>query len=64
MSGGCLTTFVWHCKAKVLVAGLSVRMLWIDNFEVYLGLWYTKWHCDTSILLFTAFPCHCLSNNS
>jgi hypothetical protein len=49
---------------RKVVAGLLARGPWIDNIEVYLGLWCTKWHWDTSFLLFTDFPYHCLSSNA
>ena len=45
-------------------AGLSARRLWIDNSDVYFGLWCRLWHWDTSFWLFTVFPYHCLSTNA
>jgi len=51
-------------RLKTLVAGLSARSLWIANIDVYFGHCRTIWHCDTSFLLFTVFPYHCLFTNA
>ena len=51
-------------RLSCLVAALSARMFEIDNIEVYLGIWCTKWHWVTSFLVFMAFPYHRFSNNS
>ena len=45
-------------------AGPSAHRLWMDSNEVYFGLCWTMWHCDTSFLLYTVFPCHCLYTNA
>jgi len=45
-------------------ADLSAHRLWIDRNWVYFGLCWTMWYWDTSFLLFTVFPHHCLSTNA
>ena len=51
-------------RLRTVVTGLSVRRPWNENIEVYLGLWWTEGHWNTSFLLFEAFPYHSLSKNS
>jgi hypothetical protein len=51
-------------KLRTSVAVLSAPRLWIDNIDVYLGLCWTMWHCDTSFLLLTVFPYHFISTNA
>jgi hypothetical protein len=45
-------------RLKSVFAVLSTRMLCIDNIEVYLFLWCTKWHWGASCLLFAALAYH------
>ena len=51
-------------RLRRVVAGLLVRRPWNENIEVYLGLWWTEGHWNTTFLLLTAFPYDCLSKNS